>query len=62
MTYVVPKRNNNKESKYSGFCAVYATAMRMKNEWYLDSGASLHMTMREDWFKIKKIRKLWQII
>lgn len=49
----------NKQQKYNnkqvGFCTVFATGAINSNKWYVDSGASMHMTMKKDWFiDIKK--------
>lgn len=47
-------RNKKKEQKSnentdSGYVAVLSATMNNDNNWYIDSGASMHMTMNRDW-------------
>lgn len=38
-----------KQSKSPAFSAIFSSGKFDKNDWYIDSGASHHMTMNENW-------------
>lgn len=38
------------DKKGSGFCTVYVASATNDRDWFIDSGASLHMSMRKEWF------------
>ncbi|XP_046472611.1 uncharacterized protein [Neodiprion pinetum] len=42
--------NKSKKSQV-GLCAGFSTGKANPEDWFVDSGASMHMTMRGDWFK-----------
>ncbi|CAH2102026.1 unnamed protein product [Euphydryas editha] len=44
------KKNKKEQSNNnSGYVAVFSATAHNDNGWYIDSGASMHMTMRQDW-------------
>ena len=56
------KFTNAKKDNSNVFCAVYSTGLDDKNNWYVDSGASEHLTMRNDWLHNKDMPKIKEII
>lgn len=68
------KRNNSKvatvavdnkskpSSSHTGFCAVYSTGQRHCDDWFIDSGASMHMTMRDDWLVNRDVPQIKDIV
>lgn len=44
----VQTRSDNRQ-EHVGFCAGFAAGTLNQKDWFIDSGASTHMTMHEDW-------------
>lgn len=51
---------NNKERK--AFCTVFSAGSVDKDDWYVDSGAGKHLTMRDDWMTSKQPSKIKEIV
>lgn len=47
------KRQQTTTESSGGFCAGFTSGFFDKNDWYIDSGASYHMSMRDDWMESK---------
>lgn len=43
------KKKEENSSKDSGYVAVFSATLSNDGDWYVDSGASMHMTMKRDW-------------
>lgn len=43
------KANSGTKNSPTAFSAVFLSGKYDRNDWYIDSGASRHMTMRDDW-------------
>ncbi|XP_052757808.1 uncharacterized protein LOC113516220 [Galleria mellonella] len=43
------KKKEQNTNRDSGYVAVFSATTKNNNGWYIDSGASMHMTMRRDW-------------
>lgn len=43
------KEQKSKEKENSGCVAVFSASVKNDNGWYIDSGASMHLTMHRDW-------------
>lgn len=52
--------NNNKDKK--AFCVVYSAGSLDKDSWFVDSGASKHLTMRDDWMSSKQESEIKEIL
>lgn len=51
------KRNNTKQSHYkqtNAFSAVFLSDKFHKHDWYIDSGASMHLVANEEWIQNSK--------
>lgn len=46
---VVTKNDDTKQSKFNAFSAVFLSQSFDKTEWYIDSGASVHLTANSNW-------------
>lgn len=51
----------NEKSK-GGFNAVFTTGQFKNSDWYVDSGASVHLTANQQWLKNEREAKLTEII
>lgn len=47
--YCRSKKKEKKSNENSGYVAVFSASMSNDNGWYVDSGASMHLTMHRDW-------------
>lgn len=56
------KGNSSKTGPVPMFSAVFSTGKFDKNDWYIDSGASNHMTMNEKWLKDKIMPPVKEIV
>ncbi|KAJ0176972.1 hypothetical protein K1T71_006981 [Dendrolimus kikuchii] len=56
-----PKLKSNESDKISAFSAVFLQGNHCKTDWYLDSGASVHMTRDIDLIREKKQKSVKQI-
>lgn len=43
------KKKEHSQNKESGYVAVFSASTSNDGGWYIDSGASSHLTMRDDW-------------
>lgn len=55
-------KNAKEKSKAAAFCVGFSTGNTNKEDWYIDSGASMHMTMREDWLENKTAPEVQEIV
>ncbi|KAL3281439.1 hypothetical protein HHI36_004648 [Cryptolaemus montrouzieri] len=46
----------------SAFLAIFLSKSYTRDEWYLDSGASVHLTCRDDWLRNKRKSEFQQIM
>ncbi|XP_073811779.1 uncharacterized protein [Musca autumnalis] len=44
------QKKKHVDKKESGFCTVFVAKATNDRDWFIDSGASLHMSMRKEWF------------
>lgn len=47
------KPSGSKMKTTNAFSAVFLTGTYSKDDWYVDSGASVHLTVNQDWVKNK---------
>ncbi|XP_061380936.1 uncharacterized protein LOC133319700 [Danaus plexippus] len=47
--YCRSKKKEQKSNENSGYVAVFSASMSNDNGWYVDLGASMHLTMHRDW-------------
>jgi len=59
-----PKEKSQAKENSSAFSAVFLSKERsqVKQNWYIDSGASQHMTSRDDWFEQSKQAPINEIL
>lgn len=48
---IKPSQSKNETPKNGGFSAVFLSGDFSKNDWYIDSGASMHMTSNKGWLE-----------
>lgn len=59
-----PKEKSQAKENSSAFSAVFLSRERsqVKQDWYIDSGASQHMTPHDDWFEQSKQAPINEIL
>lgn len=55
-------KDNQKDDTKTAFNVVFLSAQYKNDEWYLDSGASMHLTCRKDWLLNKRTSNLKEIV